>query len=59
MFWESPISSRLCSRRLRKACRLFFKKKKKTTTTSWPLFGFRQSSVSLSLHWEPSGAANF
>lgn len=35
------------------------KKKKKKKTTSWPLFGFRQSSVFLSLHWEPSGAANF
>lgn len=58
MCWESPVSSRLCSRRLRKACRLFEKKKKKKTT-SWPLFGFRQSSVFLSLHWEPSGAANF
>lgn len=34
-------------------------KKKKKKTTSWPLFGFRQSSVFLSLHWEPSGAANF
>lgn len=33
--------------------------KKKKKTTSWPLFGFRQSSVSLSLYWEPSGAANF
>lgn len=29
MCWESPVSSRLCSRRLRKACRLFEKKKKK------------------------------